>query len=100
MGRETIHTYTQDQLETILKTLSSSSQFGSILRAKGILQTPEKTWLHFDLVPGEYEVRVGPACLLYTSIHYTSVTFITFYKFNFIIIFPILIYNWYIGDVY
>lgn len=61
MGRETIHTYTQEQLETILKTLSSSSQFGSILRAKGILQTPEKTWLHFDLVPGEYEVRVGPA---------------------------------------
>lgn len=61
MGKETIHTYSQNELETILKELSSSSEFGNILRAKGILQTPDKTWLHFDLVPGEYEVRVGPA---------------------------------------
>lgn len=61
MGKETIHTYSQEELETILKELSSSSEFGNILRAKGILQSSDKTWLHFDLVPGEYEVRVGPA---------------------------------------
>lgn len=61
MGKETIKTYTKEQLEDILKTLSSSKEFGDILRAKGILPTPDKTWLHFDLVPGEYEVRVGPA---------------------------------------
>ena len=59
IGKETIHTYSREQLESILKTLSTSDEFGGILRAKGILQTPEKSWLHFDLVPGEYEIRSG-----------------------------------------
>jgi len=61
IGKETVHTYTQEQLEEILKVLSSSEDFGHILRAKGILPTPAHTWLHFDLVPGEYEVRDGEA---------------------------------------
>ncbi len=34
---------------------------GNILRAKGLLPTPENTWLHFDMVPGEYEIREGSA---------------------------------------
>lgn len=59
IGKETIHTYTQTQLESILEKLSSSKEFGDILRAKGILQTPEKKWINFDLVPGEYEIRDG-----------------------------------------
>lgn len=57
LGKETIQTYTYKQLDNILKTLSSSNKLGHILRAKGILQTPEKVWLQFDLVPGEYEIR-------------------------------------------
>jgi len=61
LGKETIQTYTHEQLENILKDLSTSEKYGHILRAKGILQTPDRVWLHFDLVPGEYEVRVGPA---------------------------------------
>lgn len=61
IGKETIKTYTKEQLATILQELSSSQDFGHILRAKGILATPDKTWLHFDLVPGEYEIRFGPA---------------------------------------
>ncbi|WP_050636808.1 CobW family GTP-binding protein [Candidatus Stoquefichus sp. SB1] len=61
MGKETINTYTHEQLENILKDLSTQPQFGHILRAKGILPTPDKKWLHFDLVPGEYEIRYGPA---------------------------------------
>ena len=61
IGKETIQTYTYEQLDNILKELSSSQEFGHILRAKGILSTPEKTWLHFDLVPGEYEFREGSA---------------------------------------
>jgi len=59
LGKETIHTYTKEQLEDILKTLSSQDKYGHILRAKGILQTPDHQWLHFDLVPGEYEIRFG-----------------------------------------
>lgn len=58
-GKETINTYTKEQLDIILKELSSSDDFGNILRAKGILKTPDKTWLHFDLVPNEYEIREG-----------------------------------------
>lgn len=61
IGKETVNTYTQEQLEDILKILSTSEDYGHILRAKGILQTPNNTWLHFDLVPGEYEVRKGSA---------------------------------------
>lgn len=61
LGKETIHTYTHEQLEDILKSLASSDEYGNILRAKGILMTPDKKWLHFDLVPGEYEIRFGSA---------------------------------------
>jgi len=32
-----------------------------VLRAKGIVQTPEGSWLHFDYTPGEAEVRNGSA---------------------------------------
>ena len=61
IGKETIQTYTYEQLKTILEQLSSSQELGNILRAKGILPTPENTWLHFDMVPGEYEIREGSA---------------------------------------
>ena len=61
IGKETIQTYTYEQLKTILEQLSSSQELGNILRAKGLLPTPENTWLHFDMVPGEYEIREGSA---------------------------------------
>ena len=60
-GRETPRKYTKDELEKILKTLSDSEEYGIVLRAKGMLPTADGTWLHFDLVPGEYEVRNGSA---------------------------------------
>ncbi|MDD4371288.1 MAG: GTP-binding protein [Anaerostipes sp.] len=58
-GKETSKVYTRDQLENILKELYKGDEFGIILRAKGMFQTPEKTWLYFDLVPGEYQIREG-----------------------------------------
>ena len=48
-------------MEQILKDLSRTDCYGTILRAKGIVEGPDHTWLHFDLVPGEYEVREGEA---------------------------------------
>ena len=60
-GRETPRTYTKDELEKVLKTLSDSEEYGIVLRAKGMLPTADGTWLHFDLVPGEYEIRNGSA---------------------------------------
>ena len=38
-----------------------STEFGIILRAKGIVAAEDGRWLHFDLVPGEEEVRYGAA---------------------------------------
>lgn len=60
LGIETIRTYTKEELVHILEQLSSQD-YGYILRAKGILQTPDKEWLHFDFVPGEYDIRYGSA---------------------------------------
>ena len=62
-GCETIHKYTKTQIEEILKTLSESREdsYGQILRAKGMVASPEGQWLYFDMVPGEEEVRTGAA---------------------------------------
>ena len=61
IGTETVLPFTHEQLEYILKEVSRYFDYGHILRAKGILSTPEKSWLNFDLVPGEYEIREGQA---------------------------------------
>ena len=62
MGMETPHKYSEEELTEILKKLSAEGDaYGSILRAKGIVPAVEGEWFHFDLVPGEYEVRRGSA---------------------------------------
>lgn len=58
-GRETIHTYTNDQIGDILKTLESDSNCGNVLRAKGMVAGADGEWIYFDMVPGEHEVRTG-----------------------------------------
>ena len=58
-GVETPHTYTKEDLEAILKSLSESDAYGIILRAKGMVPDTEGGWLYFDMVPEEYEVRTG-----------------------------------------
>lgn len=60
IGIETSRTYQEDELETILSSLKNDEGFGTILRAKGILQSSDG-WIHFDLVPGDYEIRKGSA---------------------------------------
>ena len=59
-GRETAHTFTAQQLNDILTSLDSG-EYGQVLRAKGILPCADGSWLHFDYVPEEHEVRTGPA---------------------------------------
>ena len=58
-GTETPNKYNKATLDDILDTLANSDEFGRILRAKGMLPTQEGTWMYFDLVPGEYEIREG-----------------------------------------
>ena len=60
-GRETAHKFTEAQIEEALSILENSTDYGTVLRAKGILPTPDGEWLHFDLVPGEHEIRRGAA---------------------------------------
>lgn len=59
-GRETVKPFAQDQLEHILTELDLG-ECGAILRAKGIVPSEGGSWLHFDYVPEEHQVRTGPA---------------------------------------
>lgn len=59
-GTETVKVYSEKQLETILAALDSG-EYGSVLRAKGIVPAEGGKWLHFDYVPEEHEVRFGAA---------------------------------------
>ena len=62
MGIESAHKYSEEELTGILKKFSAEDNgYGNILRAKGIVPATEGEWFHFDLVPGEYEVRRGSA---------------------------------------
>ena len=58
-GKETVHKYTEEELDYLLKALSETTSYGTILRSKGIIQMTDGSWKQFDLVPEEYEVREG-----------------------------------------
>ena len=59
-GKETPRKYTKKEVETILKALSAdNNEYGIILRAKGMLPSQDGTWIYFDMVPEEYEIREG-----------------------------------------
>ncbi len=60
-GTETVKKFDRTLLESILDKLANTEEFGQVLRAKGIVQTPDSKWLHFDLTPGESEIREGAA---------------------------------------
>ena len=58
-GVETPRRYGTEALKAILEKLSGTEEYGIILRAKGIVQNTAGSWMQFDLVPEEYEVRGG-----------------------------------------
>lgn len=60
-GKETAHKYTEEELDFLVKALSETDSYGTILRSKGIVPMTDGTWKQFDLVPEEYEVRDGQA---------------------------------------
>lgn len=55
--------------------MSIPENFGEILRAKGIVQTSDESWLEFDMVPGEIEIRnaspdyIGRVCVIGTTLN-------------------------------
>ena len=60
-GQETARKYTEEEIREALEILQDSTDYGTVLRAKGILPLKDGEWIHFDLVPGEYEIRRGAA---------------------------------------
>ena len=58
-GKETPHKFDRARIEEILKVFCDTEDYGTILRAKGMVESTDGTWIYFDMVPGEYELREG-----------------------------------------
>ncbi len=61
VGIETPKKFTKEKIEKALEALEDKDEYGFILRAKGIVEGEDGTWIHFDYVPGEPDVRTGAA---------------------------------------
>ena len=62
-GVETAKKFTAEEIGAALKKLDSR-EYGFVLRAKGIVPAADGTWIHFDYVPGESNVRSGGADII------------------------------------
>ena len=75
IGVETPRKFEEAAVRAALEALDDEKKYGAILRAKGILPLADGKWLHFDYVPGEYDVRYGSAdytgrlCVIGTKIN-------------------------------
>ena len=78
-GMETMHRFTEAELREKLAKLDDDAAFGAVLRAKGVVPATEGEWIHFDHVPGEVELRRGPAgvigrlCVIGSKLNETAV---------------------------
>ena len=61
IGIETVRRIDRAQLEKALKEIENEEKYGTVLRMKGILQSTDGSWIHFDYTPGESEIRSGSA---------------------------------------
>ena len=61
-GVETHKKFTVDAIREALLELNSGT-YGIVLRAKGIVEAEDGTWIHFDFVPGEMNLRTGGAAV-------------------------------------
>ncbi|MCC8076187.1 MAG: GTP-binding protein [Clostridiales bacterium] len=59
-GMESPRKFTEAEIKTALEALDTGA-YGAVLRSKGIVPCVDGTWLHFDMVPGEIEIRRGSA---------------------------------------
>ncbi len=58
-GFETVRKYSKDEIINILSVLGNEENYGTVLRAKGVVQSNNGEWINFDYVPKEPDVRVG-----------------------------------------
>ena len=62
-GMETPAVYNAEKINGILAQLDNEDVYGTVLRAKGMVDAGDGTWLYFDYVPGEAQVRTGAAAV-------------------------------------
>lgn len=73
-GIETVHKFNKKELEDTLRLLSMTQDFGTVLRAKGIVEGEDGQWMEFDMVPEETEIRTcrpdytGRICVIGTEL--------------------------------
>ena len=60
-GKETANKYSENEISVILKAFENKEEYGFVLRAKGIVESDNGEWIHFDYVPGECDIRYGKA---------------------------------------
>lgn len=58
-GKETPHVFERATIEHALKAFAETEDYGTVIRSKGMVQSTDGTWIYFDLVDGEYELRTG-----------------------------------------
>lgn len=58
-GKETPHIFERATIEHALKAFAETEDYGTVIRSKGMVQSTDGTWIYFDLVDGEYELRTG-----------------------------------------
>ncbi len=63
-GKETTRKFTADEITHALNELENSDKYGIILRAKGIVEGSDGSFIHFDYVPGEPDVRKGSSAVI------------------------------------
>ena len=74
-GMETPRKYSAEEVERMLEALEDADTYGFVLRSKGMLPSADGTWVHFDYVPGEPQVRTGAAdvtgkiCVIGSGLH-------------------------------
>ena len=79
-GVETTHKFTEEQILSALKELVHAEEYGMVLRAKGIVEGENGSWIHFDYIPGEPDVRTGGAdvigriCVIGSKLDKTAVS--------------------------
>jgi hypothetical protein len=58
---ETPLKYSTEEIENMLSKLEDEETYGIVLRTKGVVPTADGSWIEFDYVPGEADVRKGAA---------------------------------------
>ena len=79
IGIETSHKFNETEIKDFLGKIGNFTEFGTILRAKGVVESSDGGWIHFDYVPGESDVRAGSAattgmiCVIGVDIEETNI---------------------------